>query len=190
MRVSNSAGSALDESMAPIIRALKVIVRAHLLVTTERHPGFPGGLIAELRMAPGPWCEVQTARGRGRLWIGCRQRVRVLPGDRADAPFRVEVVSATYQILSGDGQTRLEEIVSYHWTPDDPTAKRTWPHLHIGSAFIDPAARREPWTLHKTHFVTGSISAAAFVRMAVEEFDVQPLVDDWAARLDAAETGS
>jgi hypothetical protein len=136
-------------------------------------------------MAPGPYGEVKTGPGRGRLWIGCRHRVRVVSRGHASDEFEVEVVSVTYQLLAGDGKSRLDEIVTYHWTPNDLAAKRSWPHLHIGSAFIDPAARREPWALHKTHFLTGPITAAGFVRMAVEEFGVEPLTADWEQRLAA-----
>lgn len=73
--------------------------------------------------------------------------------------------------------------MTYHWTPNDPNAKRTWPHLHVGSALIDPEARREPWRFQKTHLATGPMHAPAFVRMAVEEFGVQPVVLDWEARI-------
>ncbi|MGC4105053.1 MAG: hypothetical protein QM753_01705 [Thermomicrobiales bacterium] len=92
-------------------------------------------------------------------------------------------VTSVYQIFRGDGRSQFDEVLTYHWTPNDPYAKRTWPHLHVGSAFVDAEARREPWTFHKTHLVTGPVSAAAFVRMAIEEFDVRPVVSDWESRL-------
>lgn len=85
--------------------------------------------------------------------------------------------------MRGDGQTRFDEVVTYHWTPNDPNAKRTWPHLHIGSALIEPEARREPWSFHKIHLATGPMSASSFVRMAVEEFGVLPVNSDWEARI-------
>jgi hypothetical protein len=118
--------------------------------------------------------------------MGFQQSIRVAAEPHTNVPFAVSMLSVTYQLLAGDGRTRLDEVVTYHWTPNDPAAKRSWPHLHIGSAFIDPAARREPWALHKTHFLTGPITAAGFVRMAVEEFGVEPLTTDWEQRLAGA----
>lgn len=97
--------------------------------------------------------------------------------------FEVIIQSATYQLFRGDGGSRFDEVVTYHWTPNDPHAKRAWPHLHIGSTLVDPEARREPWTFHKTHLATGPMTANAFVRMAVEEFGVQPVVPDWERRI-------
>lgn len=181
--MSHSAHAALSAYTTPIIRAIKTIIRSHVIVSINPVPDVPGGLDAGLRLAAGPYVEVKTDRSRGYLWIGCRQSVQVIPGNHAGDPVAVSISSVTYQLLAGDGRTRFDEIVAYHWTPNDPTAKRSWPHLHIGSAFIDPAARREPLALHKTHFLTGSITAPGFVRMAIEEFGVQPVVADWQERL-------
>jgi hypothetical protein len=94
------------------------------------------------------------------LWL--RFRVSLLFVSTPDASVAVDVIQNSYsfQLFLGDGRTQFDEIVAYHWTPNDPTAKRSWPHLHIGSAFIDSAARREPIALHKIHFLTGPITAA------------------------------
>lgn len=118
------------------------------------------------------------------FWLRLRQTVIVQPRiHAAKADYHVTLDSYAYQLLRGDRRTSFDEVVTYHWTPSDPNAKRTWPHLHIGSALVDPEARREPWAFHKTHLTTGTMSAAAFVRMAVEEFGIQPVIPDWATRI-------
>ncbi|MGC4190228.1 MAG: hypothetical protein QM589_03215 [Thermomicrobiales bacterium] len=177
------AHRALLAHTTPIIRAIKVIVREQILVSTKPVPNIPSALGADLILAGGRPLELRTDHRRGRLWLGFRQSLIVQSHPEGHDSYLVVMTSTTYQLFRGDERSKFDEVVTYHWTPNDPNAKRTWPHLHVGSAFIDIEARREPWSLHKTHLVTGPVSAAAFVRMAVEEFDVRPVVSDWESRV-------
>ncbi len=79
------------------------------------------------------------------------------------------------------------DVVAYHWTPFDPQAKQTAPHLHIGSSFIERDHRRAPWSFHKAHLTTGIVTVPMFVRMLVEEFDISPVNDRWEHLLASAE---
>jgi len=183
--VNRRVQDALDAHTRPIIRAVKAIVAEQVFVTLSPHASDPTARVAEISSPQGRPFRLKTEGRADRLWLRCRVSLRVPLPPKSDSPDAVEITvdSYAYQLFRGDGQTRLDEVVAYHWTPNDPAAKRSWPHLHVGSAFLDPVARREPWLLHKTHFLTGPVSAAGFVRMAVEEFGVQPIAADWADRL-------
>lgn len=179
-----TASATLNGYATPIVQALKAIVREPVFVSTKPHPHIPVGLGADILIARDRYIELKTDRTRGRLWLGFRQSLFVEPHtSSSDDTFAIVLHISTYQLMRGDGQTRFDEVVTYHWTPNDPNAKRTWPHLHIGSALIAPDARREPWSFHKTHLATGPMTAPAFVRMAVEEFGVQPVALDWETRI-------
>jgi len=183
--VNRRAQDALDAYTTPIIRAIKTIAVEQVFVSFSPQPSDSKVRVAEISSPQRRPLKLRTSERSTRLWL--RFRVSLLIVEQADAPDTVgiELDSYSFQLFRGDGQARFDEIVTYHWTPNDLAAKRSWPHLHIGSAFIDPAARREPWALHKTHFLTGPITAAGFVRMAVEEFGVEPLTADWEQRLAA-----
>jgi len=147
---------------------------------------FPGarlrsGSAVYVMFPNGAPIRLSTGSARHPLWMLVQETVVL--HQHFDHSWHTTLDNYTYQLFRGDGQSRFDEIVTYHWTPNDPGARRAWPHLHIGSTFIDPGARREPWSLHKTHFATGPMPPNAFVRMAVEEFGVQPVVADWQARI-------
>ncbi|MGC4189818.1 MAG: hypothetical protein QM589_01110 [Thermomicrobiales bacterium] len=152
-----------------------------VFVSLSPQDGVPRSFIAAVRTPQSHPVRLVTNDRSNRLWL--RVMVSLLVVTSVPADSAIASNGYTFQLYRGDGRTRFDEIVAYHWTPNDPTAKRTWPHLHIGSAFIDPAARREPLALHKTHFLTGSITAPGFVRMAIEEFGAQPVVADWQEQL-------
>lgn len=142
--MSHRAHNALAAYTTPIIRSMKVIVREQIFVATKAHRDVSGGLVADPFLANGRYLELKTDRSRGRLWLGFSQRPLMLPANKTSDGFHVSVALSTYQRMRGDGQTRFDEVVTYHWTANDPNAKRTWPHLHIGSALVNPEARREP----------------------------------------------
>ena len=57
------------------------------------------------------------------------------------------------------------------------------PHLHIGAELVRPGLQIAPKDVHKVHVPTGYVTLPMFVRMLIEEFGVEPLRDDWDARL-------
>ena len=92
------------------------------------------------------------------------------------------------EYLYGFVTPRGHEILSFHWTPDssDPAAIR-FPHAHIGPAITAGQTVLRPGDLHRVHIPTGQISLPAVIRLAISEFGVTPLHDDWAARLHTAD---
>lgn len=71
------------------------------------------------------------------------------------------------------------EIVAYHWHPQNQSV--TYPHLHIGSA------RGAGDVATRAHYPTGRVTLEMFVRMLINEFNVEPLEPDWVKILAATE---
>ncbi len=102
----------------------------------------------------------------------------------AGSRYIVTFVAYFYQFVLENGQ----EVLAFHWTPEslDPNAI-LFPHAHIGPAITSGQTVLRPGDLHRAHIPTGMISLSAVIRLAIAEFGVFPLHEDWAARLDAAE---
>lgn len=113
-----------------------------------------------------------------RLTVG--QIVRIVatdgPADRR-GPFQIRTVQYLYAFST----PRNQEILSFYWTPeaigDNIVAT---PHLHIGPALTVGQTALRPGDLHKAHVPTGHIPIEAVVRLAITEFEVEPLRPDWA----------
>ena len=90
-----------------------------------------------------------------------------------------EVHTRGYMLaLSMRGQMSQEEIVAYHWHPAGG-GSITIPHLHVGSAIAGTSLQIGERYAHRLHFPTGSVPLSLVIRMAIEEFGVHPLRDDW-----------
>ena len=91
------------------------------------------------------------------------------------------VISYAFALL---GPTATE-LLAWHWHPTPAFPAPVVPHLHVsaGLRISGPAGERGMVPLDKRHLPTGMVSLAAFVRMLIEEFGVEPLARDWEARL-------
>lgn len=119
------------------------------------------------------------------LRVGLEFRIRREDIDvSSGAGYAVALVSYSYRFSTADGQ----DILSFHWAPEslNPIAIR-FPHAHIGPAITSGQTVLRPGDLHRAHIPTGQISLPAVIRLAISEFGVTPLHDDWAARLEAAD---
>lgn len=97
--------------------------------------------------------------------------------NRTQGPFWVETESWTYNILN----TNRRDLLTYHWTPIDQ--QHPDPHLHVGSAILNSSGHELGKGFSKLHIATGLVSIQQIVRMLIEEFDVQPVNDNWEAIL-------
>ena len=131
---------------------------------------------------------LRTRAGSPQIGLTVAQEIRV--GDTGSARrserFVVSVVKYYYALTTHDGT----EIIGYHWTPEtiDPNQK-TFPHLHIGAINLSADAPVRPVTLARAHFPTGIVSVTSIVRLAIEEFDVQPLRRNWSTVLSRSDPG-
>ena len=65
------------------------------------------------------------------------------------------------------------EIFAYHWHPEQ-TPNVTFPHLHL-----EAGAGVQRAELTRAHLPTGGVTLAAFLRMAIRDFGVEPRRNDW-----------
>ncbi len=72
------------------------------------------------------------------------------------------------------------EIVAYHWHPDGRGHVRL-PHLHLGAGAMVGRGERV-----KAHLLTGVVTPAVALLLAIESFGVPPRRADWGARLHQA----
>jgi hypothetical protein len=77
------------------------------------------------------------------------------------------------------------ELLAWHWHPDSSFVTPTFPHMHISAALRPARANGERGVvpLDKLHLPTGQVSLGAFIRMLIEEFDVEPAAGDWRLRI-------
>lgn len=104
---------------------------------------------------------------------------------RAPTPLSLTVIEGV-RLVSVEGRWRTtlaayrytlrderHEIVAYHWHPEQ-TANVPFPHLHLEAGA--GIARDE---LTRAHLPTGFVPLAAVLRLAITDFGVEPLRDDW-----------
>ena len=159
--------------ITPIENALRCVTQARL--TTGKRPAFAVGphyTVALNDMDP------VALRGPTHMSLSAGQVVRIVQVDDPDnprGPYKIQTVQYFYDVLTSDGQ----EILSFHWTPEDSPPNRTFPHLHIGSVMLDADAHPLSKRFSKAHIPTGRVSVEAVVRFIIEECEVEPLRSSW-----------
>jgi hypothetical protein len=100
--------------------------------------------------------------------------------DESPKSYAAMIRGYEVNILDRDGG----EIVAYHWHPIGKSSVRH-PHLHLSNQIrpIELGRNQTPLPLADMHLATGVVPLAHLVRMLIEEFDVEPLRDDWDAVL-------
>lgn len=98
--------------------------------------------------------------------------------DRRGSGYNSSVVGYRYTVLRTPGI----EVVAYHWHPESAEGSAV-PHVHFGPASARPDSAIRPGELHKVHFPTGIVSLENVIRLAIDEFRVEPRRSDWASIL-------
>lgn len=107
------------------------------------------------------------------LFLTVGQTITLI-GLEADDPrrrFNVQTASYLHAISTIEGQ----ELLAFHWNPQEHPGAIAFPHLHLGSALLGTHPPFLPTTLHKAHIPTGRVSLEPIVRLAITEFGVKPL---------------
>ena len=86
------------------------------------------------------------------------QVFRTVPDALQEKQFKAKTQEYSYTLLK-DGQ----EIVSYHWHPNDPGV--SYPHLHIHEK-----------ALRRIHFPTSRVCLEDFILMLFRDFKIRPNV--------------
>jgi hypothetical protein len=124
-------------------------------------------------------------RGDFPLFLSVGQTVRIQalrPGT-----YATTCVQYFYELATSDSR----EVLAFHWTPEG-TAQGivTFPHLHVGSAVLSESTPVRPREFHRVHIPTGHVGLSSVVRLAITEFSVQPLIDDWESVIERVERES
>jgi hypothetical protein len=97
----------------------------------------------------------------------------------ARAGWTIRTIGYSYGLLAGEGR----ELLAYHWHAAGPSPVVS-PHLHLGAALLRPELARP---FGRAHWPTGHVTLTELLRVAIVDLGVEPLRDDWAARLAEAE---
>ncbi len=172
----------LADEVARLQRVANVVTPARLVVRyLPDRP--PGSAPPRARVSVGT-ADLAPIRAPGAL-RGASLRISIrLGADEPSSPeFSPGVLLLGYELALVDrGET---ELLVYHWHPESTTSPRVDPHLHVSAALRPTSAdgSRGVVPLDKLHLPTGPVPLAAFARMLVGEFGVEPRAADWAARL-------
>lgn len=107
-------------------------------------------------------------------------------GSGADR-WELRTVGYSYRLSDADDR----ELVIYQWDPDPASRSPVdHPHLHIGRSVahptLPPGFRERIERLVKAHLPTGFVMLPAVLRVAIEDFGVEPSRPDWDSVLHAA----
>jgi hypothetical protein len=159
---------AVQNFLNPLSQALSCVTRAILLVGGGYHvTDNPHALALS---------EDPTVLGRDRRYaLTLSQHYRIVKAEAARGPWKVETVAYYYTVKEPVPPHR--EIFGYHWHPES-RSPITFPHFHLHEG-ANIGARH----LAGAHFPTGRIAVEQVLRLLIEEFNVQPLRDDWSTVL-------
>lgn len=119
-----------------------------------------------------------AALGSG-LMLKAGMRYRIIKDDTPGmGPWRVTTDGYMYSVENRLGQ----EMFSWHWHPDTAGPHKE-PHAHFPSGVIS----MDGAFLARAPMPTGRTTFESFVRYVIQSFGIEPLCDDWDARLALAE---
>jgi len=111
------------------------------------------------------------------LFLSVQQLYVVVRAEGDLGPWKVSIVSYAYS-LEDDAGAGLH----YHWHPVG-TSEIKSPHLHLKNSGCQIATT----DLGKFHLPTGRIALEDVLRIAINDFGVTPLKDDWREVIDSTQ---
>lgn len=115
----------------------------------------------------------------GGLQLSARVLYEIIrDGTSAAQPFRITTRAYMHTIALNDGV----ELLTAHWHPVG-ASPQVQPHWHVGAAALAPDGVFTP----RAHIPSGRIAFETIVRVAIEQFGVEPTRSDWAEVLDRCE---
>lgn len=151
---------AVENFRQPLQQALSCVTLAVISTGRSRSPSDEHSLTIN-NGDPTP------LRGESRLSLSITQHYRIVEFVGPRGPWKVSTTGYLYALHDANGH----EIIAYHW---HPASRVTYPHLHIRTGAL--VGRPE---LQRAHLPTGRIELEEFLRLAITDFNVQPLRDDW-----------
>ncbi len=105
-----------------------------------------------------------------------QQEYHIVKGEGFRGKWRARISAWHYTLLDGD-----HELLVYHWHPKIEGVAE--PHLHANLH-----DRCSPALTANSHVPTGRIALEQFIRMLIDECEVEPIRNDWPAVLDSGQT--
>lgn len=149
----------------PIQRALNFITVGRFTVGRDVR-GLRIDVIENAALNNGDFAPIRSS-SLGPLLLTTGLRLRIDRIDIGNDPFDCQMIGYWFSIFTEESK----EIIAFHWTPHVAGLERSFPHLHIGS-IVSGGGSVLPERFHKLHIPTEIVSAEAFVRFAIEEFEV------------------
>ena len=166
-----TAAEAVHNFLDPLRKAISCVTPAVLDVAGGYHPR-PAPHV--LTLAQGDPVRLSADPP---ILLSVTQHYRVVEYEGARGPWKVSTVGY-YYVLSGPDE---REVIAYQWHPVGRSPV-TFPHLHLGFG----AAIGYP-QLADAHLPTGRVPLEQVLRLAINDFGVQPLRDDWRDVLDTTQ---
>ncbi|WP_141979690.1 hypothetical protein [Saccharothrix saharensis] len=117
-------------------------------------------------------------KGPARLELGIRMRYKIIRDESLEkGPFRVTTLAYDYLLARKSG----EAVLNFHWHPSGKSHNKQ-PHIHVGTNEL----ANDSVLTNKIHVPTGRVSVEQVLRAAIE-LGVQPIIPDWADRLNKTE---
>jgi len=104
---------------------------------------------------PALFCAEQRTLSITQLFTVCQ--------DKARGGYKVRTLQYDYSLNGPDENGVWDEIVSYHWHPEESAVRE--PHLHVAC-------------VPRIHFPTSRVSVERFIRMLIDYYDIQPILAD------------
>jgi hypothetical protein len=163
-----SAHEAVENFLGPLRRSLARVTKAVLLVTPDGHIPMRDPHAATLSGA-GP-VRIGGAAGLAML-MSIQYRIVEAEGERG--PWKTSVAQYEYSLVEeDDGQ----EVLGFHWHPES-RGRVNWPHVHVGTSMLAQDAVLD----RRVHIPTGRVAVEDVLRLAILDFGVEPLRNDWEA---------
>jgi hypothetical protein len=171
---------AVEGFLEPLRQAAGCITAQPLLGSGYRPSPHPHSVFFAPRGTPVPLDAASGKRGI-ELFLSLLYRIRDEPAARRS--WQVDLAGYIYRILDRGGR----EVIAYHWHPE--SAGPAFPHLHLSGRLppVDLGPDVAPAAIADMHLPTGHVTLAAFVRLLIAEFGIEPLRADWESVLAASE---
>lgn len=170
---ARSERSAVETAVAEMRRAAGCVTSQPVRAARQR----PGRY--DLSFAPvGSTASIRIQGGLARRGVELKQEIDVAPSDDGN---KASIAQYSYRLIEPDGR----EILAYHLHPDGLSSVKR-PHLHVSSR-IPPIPLGDADVsigLSAMHLATGFVSLDDFIRLLIEEFDVEPRRAAWRAILE------
>jgi hypothetical protein len=132
--------------------------------------------------------EPAPLRGPARLYLVVNQNYSIVRTEDETSPrWKVSTRGYFYGLQTEQGA----EAVSFHWSPR-PGEMIARPHAHVGRRLLSTPITLglASFDLPRVHIPTGRVALEEVIRMAIQEFAVEPRREDWEQVLERTQSAS